>query len=77
MLDEKLSAIGFHSLRYWGFTHDGSDRAGEAMQRRTTIECAVILVVSPHRRAKVLVRRQADAAEVIATLVFRTNGASG
>ena len=75
--DEKLSAVSFRCLHYWGFTYCCSDRAGEAMQHRTTIKCAVLLVLSPHRRPKVLVRRQADAVEIIAALAARSNGTSG
>src|SRR5262245_45552238 len=44
MFDEKLSAVSCRCLHYWGFTYCGSDRAGEAMQHRTTIKCAVLLV---------------------------------
>jgi len=71
MFDEKLSAADFRDLHCWALTGCSSDRTGEAMQNRTTVKCAVVLVLSPHRRPEVLVRRQADVVEIIAALAAR------
>jgi hypothetical protein len=72
VFNEKLSSVDFRRLRCWGLTGCSSDhRASEAMQNRTTITRAVVLVLSPHRRPEVLVRRQADVVEIIAALAAR------
>jgi hypothetical protein len=68
MFDEELSAADFRCLHCWALT---SGRTGGAMQNRTTVKCAVVLVLSPHRRPEVLVRRQADVVEIIAALAAR------
>ena len=47
------------------------------MQHRTAVECANLLVLSPDRRPEVLVRRQADAFEIIVALAAATPRGKG
>ena len=47
------------------------------MQHRTAAKRAIVLVLPAHRRPKMLVRRQADAVEIVVALAAGSNGTSG
>jgi hypothetical protein len=54
----------------------GNACAGETMQHRTAAKRAIVLALPAHRRPKMLVRRQADAVEIVVALAAGSNGTS-
>jgi hypothetical protein len=77
---EKISVVRSRGFHCWCFSSCvlpfGNACAGETMQCRAAATRALVLVLPAYRRPKMLVRRQADAVEIIVAVAAGSNGTS-